>query len=67
MAELANVSGIHPRDLCSNLGIDRKYYQILFVSHLNSNLKGVTSWAIFVNIHLYSTIMLDPIRHVTKP
>jgi hypothetical protein len=38
VAELAKVSFIHPRDLGSNLGLDRKYFPILFVAHLNLNL-----------------------------
>jgi hypothetical protein len=39
MAELAHASDVvHPRDLRSNLGIDRKYFYILFVLHLNLNL-----------------------------
>ncbi len=38
VAELANVSVIHPRDPDSNLGTDRKYFLIMFVSHLNSNI-----------------------------
>jgi hypothetical protein len=32
MAELAKVSVVHPRDPGSNLGSDRKYFLILFVS-----------------------------------
>jgi hypothetical protein len=43
MADSAKASGIHPRDQGSNLGIDRKYILILFVSHFNSNLLGVNS------------------------
>jgi hypothetical protein len=38
MAELANVSVVHPKDPCSNLCTDRKYFLILFVLHLNLNL-----------------------------
>ncbi len=38
VVELANESVVHPRDLGSNLGIDRKYFLILFVLHLNSSL-----------------------------
>ena len=38
-AELANLSVIHPRDLGSNLGTDRKYFLLcLCRMHLNSNL-----------------------------
>ena len=37
-AELANVLVIHARDLGSNLDTDRKYFLILLVSHLDSNL-----------------------------
>jgi hypothetical protein len=37
-AKLDNVSVIHPRGLGSNLSTERKYFLILFVSHLNSNL-----------------------------
>jgi hypothetical protein len=43
LAELAKVSVIHQRDWGSNLGSDRKYCFILFVSNLNSNLEGVNS------------------------
>jgi hypothetical protein len=35
---LANASVDHSRDLGSNLGTDRKYFLILLVFHLNSNL-----------------------------
>jgi hypothetical protein len=35
---LANASLVHPRDPGSNLSIDRQYFLVLFVSHLNSNL-----------------------------
>ncbi len=45
---------------------DRKYFHILFVSHLNPNLLGVNSWALFVNLHVYWLILLDPTRHVAK-
>jgi hypothetical protein len=38
MAELANASVVHSRDLGSNLSTDRKYLIIMFVSHLNSYL-----------------------------
>jgi hypothetical protein len=38
IAELADASVIHPRDSGLNLDIGRKYFLILFVSHLNSNL-----------------------------
>jgi hypothetical protein len=38
MADLANASVLHPRDLGSNLDIERKYFLVLFVSHLSSNL-----------------------------
>jgi hypothetical protein len=38
MAELANALVIHSKHLGSNLGIDRKYFLILLVSHMNSNL-----------------------------
>jgi hypothetical protein len=37
-AELANASVVHPRDPGSNLGTDTKYFLILFLLHLNSNL-----------------------------
>jgi hypothetical protein len=53
MAKLANASVIHPRDPGSNLSRDIKYFLILFVSHLNSNLYGVKSQALFANIHVY--------------
>jgi hypothetical protein len=66
VAELANASVVHPSDLGSNLNKDWKYFLILFVLHLNSNLKGVNSWALFVNKHVYCQIMLDPNRHVVK-
>jgi hypothetical protein len=33
MAELANASVIHPRDLGSTIGKGRKYFHILFVLH----------------------------------
>jgi hypothetical protein len=42
VAELANVSVIHPTYSGSNLGTDRKYFLILFTSHLNPNLSGVS-------------------------
>jgi hypothetical protein len=38
MAELADVSVVHVRDLGSSLGTDSKYFLVLFVSHLNSNM-----------------------------
>jgi hypothetical protein len=38
VVELANVSVVNPRDIGSNLGVDRKYFLILFVSLLNFNL-----------------------------
>jgi hypothetical protein len=38
IGELANASVVHPTELSSNLGIDRKYFLILFVWHLNSNV-----------------------------
>jgi hypothetical protein len=38
MAELANASVAHTKDQGSNLGIDRKYFLILFVPQLNSNM-----------------------------
>jgi hypothetical protein len=38
VAELVKASVNHPRDPGSNLGSDRKYFLILFVSHLNPNL-----------------------------
>jgi hypothetical protein len=38
MAELAEASAVHSRDLGSNLGIGREYFLIMFVLHLNSNL-----------------------------
>jgi hypothetical protein len=38
VAELANASVVHLKDLGSNLSTDGKYIFILFVSHLNSNL-----------------------------
>jgi hypothetical protein len=41
VAELANASVVHPRDLGSNLSKDRKYFLNLLVSYLNSNLKYV--------------------------
>jgi hypothetical protein len=53
MAELVNASLIHPRDPGSNLGIDRKYVLILFVLHFISNLQGVNSLALFVDIIEY--------------
>jgi hypothetical protein len=34
MAELANSSVVHPRDLGSNLSIDRKYFLSLLLPHL---------------------------------
>jgi hypothetical protein len=41
VAELAKASSDHTRDPGSNLSSDRKYFLILFVSHLNPNMKGV--------------------------
>jgi hypothetical protein len=38
MADLANVYVVHPRDQGSYLSTDRKYFLILLVSHLNSNM-----------------------------
>jgi hypothetical protein len=38
VAELAKESVINPKGLDSNLSSDRKYFLILFVSHLNPNL-----------------------------
>jgi hypothetical protein len=38
MAELANVSIVHPRDPVLDLGADRKYFLTLFVLFFNSNL-----------------------------
>jgi hypothetical protein len=38
MAESAKVSVGRPLDPVSDLGSERKYFLILFVSHLNSNL-----------------------------
>jgi hypothetical protein len=38
VAELANASVANSLDLGSNLGMDRKYYLFIFVSHLTSNL-----------------------------
>jgi hypothetical protein len=66
MAEFARSSVIHPRYPCSHLGSDRKYFLILLVSHLNPNLLVVSSWTLFVNIHLLWPIMLDPFKHVAK-
>jgi hypothetical protein len=37
VADLANLSVVHPGDPGPNLGTDRKYFLSLFVSHLNSN------------------------------
>jgi hypothetical protein len=42
MAELANASVVRPRDPGSNLGVDRKYFLQILLSHLNSNLKDVS-------------------------
>jgi predicted transcriptional regulator len=53
VAELANASLLHCRDPGSNLGADRKYFHILFVSNLNSNLEVVISRALFVKIFVY--------------
>jgi hypothetical protein len=62
-AGLAKAFVIHPRDSISNLSSDRKYFLILFVSHLNPNLLGVDSWALFVNILVHHRpIKLDPIK-----
>jgi hypothetical protein len=43
MAKLADASVVHPKDPGTNFGTDRKYFIILFVSHLNSNLLGVST------------------------
>jgi hypothetical protein len=53
VAELVNAFIIHPRDPGSNLSIDGKYFIILLVSQLNSNLYSVHAWALFVNINVY--------------
>jgi hypothetical protein len=42
-AELTKVSVVHPRDPGSNLSYDRKYFLILFLSHLKPNLQGINS------------------------
>jgi hypothetical protein len=49
MVELANAFVICPGDPGLNLGVDKNYFLILFVLHLNSNLKGVISGALIVN------------------
>jgi hypothetical protein len=41
VAEVSNASVVLPRDPGSNLGTDRKYFLVLLVSHLNSNLLTV--------------------------
>ncbi len=38
MTELTNLYVVHSRDPDSNLGTDKKYFFLLFVSHLNANL-----------------------------
>jgi hypothetical protein len=38
VTELAKAFVVHPRDLGSKLSSDRKYFLILFVSNLNSNI-----------------------------
>jgi hypothetical protein len=43
VAELANTGIISPRDLGSDLGIEKKF--ILFLSGLNLNLNDFNSWA----------------------
>jgi hypothetical protein len=43
MAKLANASVIHPADPSSNIGIERKYFLILFMLQLNLNLCGFNS------------------------
>jgi hypothetical protein len=43
VAELINEFVVYLRDWSSNLGTDRKYFNILFVLHLNPNLYGVNS------------------------
>jgi hypothetical protein len=53
MAELANTSVVHLADAGSNLGINRKYFLILFLSHSNSNLSGIYSCELFINVHVY--------------
>jgi hypothetical protein len=67
MAELANVSVVHPRAPGSNLGTDRKYFLILFVSNLNLIYRVLTlEHYKLIYIYLYWPIMLDPTRHVAK-
>jgi hypothetical protein len=43
VAELASASKVYPRGPGSSLCTDRKYFLILLVIHLNSNLWGVNS------------------------
>jgi hypothetical protein len=38
VSELSSMLVFHPKNPGSNIGIDRKYFLVLFVSHLNSNL-----------------------------
>jgi hypothetical protein len=38
MVQLADASVIHLRGAGSNLGLYKKYFKVLFVAHLNSNL-----------------------------
>jgi hypothetical protein len=51
LAELSNAPILHPRDPDSNL--DSNNFLILFVSHLNLNVKGVDSWAFFIYMYIY--------------
>jgi hypothetical protein len=48
VVELANANAIRPRALCLNIGVDRKYFLIMFVSHLRSNL-----WVLFDYTHIH--------------
>jgi hypothetical protein len=66
MADLTNASVVRPRDPGSNLSIDKKYFLGSFVSHLNSNLLGVNSWTLAVNMHVYWTLILNPTMHIAK-
>jgi hypothetical protein len=59
MAQLANESVFHPRYLGYNLRTDRKYFQILFVSHLNPNVR-----VLFVNLYILDPRLPKTINHI---
>jgi hypothetical protein len=59
MAELGNVPVVHHRYRGSNLGIDWKYFLILYVSHLNSNQETITTLNHFDNCDNYYCLKIS--------